>query len=68
MDQLTVLLLKGTDTLVMKKNQESALFIATPDSIIISRESLILILNYLIKHDLLDARIVQGILEEAHTG
>jgi hypothetical protein len=68
MDQVTVLLLKGTDTLVIKKNQESALFIATPDSIIISRESLILILNYLMKHDLLDVRIIQGILEEAHTG
>jgi hypothetical protein len=67
-ERLTILLLAGTDTIVIRKQDKSSVFITTPDSIIISRDSLILLLNFLMKRNILDIKVIEGLLEEAHTG
>lgn len=66
-DTLSILLLRGTDTLVIKKPINSSVFITSDDSIIINRMNLLLILQHLMEHDLVSAKIIQGILEELNT-
>lgn len=66
-DYLTVLLLAGTDTLVLRKTADSRIFINTEDSIIINKANLILILNFLVKKGLISSKVIEGMLEEAHT-
>jgi len=64
---VTIRLLSGTDTVVIGKSIDSTVFVTTPDSLIISREALIIILNYMIKNDILHPKVIEGILEETHT-
>ena len=66
-DTLSVLLLKGTDTLVIKKPPNSNIFITSSDSIIINRMNLFIILRFLIKNDMVSTKIIKGLLEELNT-
>lgn len=67
MEKLRILLLKGTDTIVIRKSENSSVFITSSDSIIISRRGLITILNFLMKQDIVNPKVIEGLLEEANT-
>ena len=64
---LQILCLDGTDTLVIRKSKNSRFFLTTPDSIIISKRGLIMLINMMTKRGYLHSEIFEGILEEVHT-
>lgn len=66
-DSITVNLLPSTDTLVIRKDADSRVFILTNDSIIIGRDTLILLLKHMMKYDLINHKVIEGLLEEIHT-
>jgi hypothetical protein len=67
MEKLSILLLKGTNTIVVRKNQNSNIFISTPDSIIITKDNLVMLINFMVKQGILSPKVIQGILEEVNT-
>lgn len=66
-DSISVTLLPNTDTLVVRKNSESRVFILTDDSIIISKDTLVILLKYMMKNNLINPKIIEGLLEEIYT-
>lgn len=66
-DSISITVLPGTDTLVIRKNATSRVFILTDDSIIISRDTLVVLLKYMVMNDLINHKILEGLLEELHT-
>lgn len=66
-DNVSITLLPGTETLVIRKNSDSRVFILTVDSIIISRNTLIVLLKYMMEHNMINHKTVEGLLEEFHT-
>jgi len=66
-DSISVTLLPGTDTLVIRKDENSRVFILTNDSIIISKDTLVVLLKYMMQNDLINHKILEGLLEELHT-
>jgi hypothetical protein len=66
-DSISVTLLPGTETLVIRKDSDSRVFILTSDSIIISKNTLIVILKYMMEHDMINHKTLEGLLEEFHT-
>ena len=61
---LEVTILPGVDTIVIKKEVDDLFFKTTKNSILISRRSLIALVNFLVKNDIIDYRVLEGILEE----
>lgn len=47
MDRVSVLLLRGTNTIVIRKEPDSNVFLTTPDSFILSKEILLQIVDRL---------------------
>lgn len=66
-DKLSVLSLAGSDTLVVRKPENSRFFITTQDSFIIGRDNFIFLLNFLVKNEFIHPEVLEGILEEANT-
>jgi hypothetical protein len=66
-DELIVYRLPGVGAFVIRKSRDSKLFLTTPDAVIISPDVFINILRALVKKDLLDFRILEGILEEINS-
>jgi hypothetical protein len=66
-DTVSINLLNGTDTLVIKKHPDSRVFISTNDSIILGRGTLIQLLYSLVKNGIISEKVLQGIIEEIHT-
>jgi hypothetical protein len=66
-DSISVTLLPNTDTLVIRKSSDSRVFILTDNSIIISKDTLVVLLKYMMKNDLINHKIIEGLLEELHT-
>jgi len=66
-DSISITLLPGTETLVIKKAIDSRVFILTTDSIIMSRNTLIVILKYMMEHDMINHKTIEGLIEEFHT-
>ncbi len=66
-DNVSITLLPGTETLVIRKNSDSRVFILTADSIIISRNTLIVLLKYMMEHNMINHKTVEGLLEEFYT-
>jgi hypothetical protein len=66
-DSISITLLPGTDTLVIRKGEDSRVFILTNDSIIISKDTLVVLLKYMMKNNLINPKILEGLLEEVHT-
>jgi hypothetical protein len=66
-DSISVTLLPNTDTLVIRKSSDSRVFILTDNSIIISKDTLVVLLKYMMKNDLINHKIMEGLLEELHT-
>ena len=66
-DSISVTLLPGTDTLVIQKEDDSRVFILTKNSIIISRNTLVVLLKYMMHNNLINHRVLEGLLEELHT-
>lgn len=66
-NELIVYKLPGVGAFVVRKSRDSKLFLTTPDAVIISPEVFINILHALVKKDLLDFRILRGILEEINS-
>lgn len=67
-NKLTIHRLPNTSILVIKKIGESnTFFTTTTDSIIISKEGVITLVNFMLKNGFLDERVVRGLLEEYHT-
>jgi hypothetical protein len=59
--------LPGTETLVIRKDRDSTVFILTADSIIVSKAMLITLLNHMIKNNFLSVKTIEGLLEEYNT-
>lgn len=66
-DSISVTSLPGTETLVIRKDADSKVFILTDDSIIISKETLVILLKYMMTNDIINHKIFEGLLEELHT-
>ncbi len=66
-EKLSVLSLAGSDTYVIRKSKNSRFFITTPDTIIIGKDGLVFLVNFLVKHGFISSRVLEGILEEANT-
>lgn len=66
-DKLSVLSLAGSDTLVIKKSENSRFFITTQDSFVIGRDNLVFLINFLVKHGFIHPGVLEGILEEVNT-
>lgn len=66
-DSVSITLLPGTETLVIRKDSESRVFILTDDSIIISRNTLVVLLKYMMEHNMINHKAIEGLLEEFHT-
>lgn len=66
-ENLKILALAGTDTLVIRKDDGSKFFITTADSIIISRDAFVMLLNFLVKNKFINPKVLIGILEETNT-
>lgn len=66
-ESLKIIPLAGSDTLVIRKEKDSRFFITTSDSIVISRDALVMLLNFLVKNEYIHAKTLEGILEEVNT-
>lgn len=66
-NKLSVLILGGSNTLVIQKTSGSRFFITTPDSIIIGRDGFITLLNFLVTNGFIHQNTLRGILEQANT-
>ena len=66
-DKLSVLTLGGSNTLVIRKSEGSRFFITTSDSIIISKEGFIIMLNFLVTNGFIHQNTLRGILEQVNT-
>lgn len=66
--KLTIHNIPSTTILVIKKSgEDNKFFITTSDSIIISKEGLVTLVNYLLKNGYIDERVIKGLLEEYNT-
>lgn len=66
-DSISITALSGTDTLIIRKNADSRVFILTDDSIIISKDTLVVLLKYMMINNLINPKVLEGLLEEVHT-
>lgn len=66
-DKISVLALGGSNTLVIRKGDDSRFFITTPDSIIIGKDRFIILLNFLVTNGFIHQKTLRGILEQANT-
>jgi hypothetical protein len=66
-DSISVTLLAGTDTVVIRKGENSRAFILTNDSIIINKDTLVVLLKYMMINNLINHKVLEGLLEELHT-
>ncbi len=66
-EKLSVLSLAGSDTYVIKKSKTSRFFITTPDTIIIGKDGLVFLMNFLVKNGFINPKVLEGILEEVNT-
>lgn len=66
-DKVSIFSLPGTNTLVIRKDKGSNAFILTEDSLIISKETLLILLNYMVKNNIISPKALVGILEEINT-
>jgi len=66
-DTISITALPGTDTLVIRKNSDSRVFILTDDSIIIGKDTLVVLLKYMMINNMINYKIIEGLLEEVHT-
>lgn len=66
-DKLKILRIPKTNTLVLLQEVHNTVFIGTSDSIIISLDTYIGILNKLLKLGYVSPKVLQGLLEEFHT-
>lgn len=66
-DSISITALPGTDTLVIRKESDSRVFILTDDSIIISKGTLVVLLKYMMEHNMINHKTIEGLLEEFHT-
>ena len=64
MVKLQINLLKGINTLVIKRIQGLGFFMTSPDSIIISISDFATLLKYLVLKNIISPKILEGILEE----
>lgn len=66
-DSVTITFLPGHNVIVMKKAPSSQVFITTDDSIVIGKDTIITLLNYLVKNEVISHKVIGGILEEYNT-
>lgn len=66
-DSISIMVLPGTDTIVVRKDPNSRVFILTNDSIIINKDTLVILLKYMMNTNILSHKIFEGLLEEIHT-
>lgn len=66
-EKLSVLSLAGSDTYVIRKSKTSRFFITTPDTIIIGKDGLVFLVNFLVTNGFISPKVLEGIIEEAHT-
>jgi hypothetical protein len=67
MSRLTVSNIPNLNLIVIKQYEGKDFFIATPDSIVISVQSLSFILKFIIENNIMSPRVIEGILEEYYT-
>ena len=66
-EKLDILRLAGSNTLVLKKTPDTRFFITTQDSIIISIDNIIFLIDFLVKNEFIHPAVLEGILEEVNT-
>jgi hypothetical protein len=62
-----VKLIKGLNTLVFEKPEDSDYFVTTRNTLIITVSNLATILHYLVMNNILSHKILEGILEDYNT-
>jgi hypothetical protein len=66
-EKLSILSLAGSDTFVIRKSDDSRFFITTPDTIIIGKDGLVFLMNFLVTNGFINPKVLEGILEEVNT-
>jgi len=66
-ERLHILSLAGSNTYVIRKSEDSRFFITTPDTIIIGKDGLVFLMNFLVKNGFISPKVLEGILEEVNT-
>lgn len=66
-NSITIGYLPDSDVLVFRKIPESKVFLNTGDSIILSRATFIVLINYLVSKNIISPKVLEGILEEYNT-
>jgi hypothetical protein len=56
------------NTIVIRQDSERAFFIASPTSIVVSVDTLSFIIKFLTDNGYIDHEVLEGILEEYHSG
>jgi len=64
---ISVLYLDRIGTLIIKKSAESNFFVASDNSIVISKTALLILLKYFIASGIIDPKTFDGLLEELNT-
>jgi hypothetical protein len=57
-------LLPGVDTVIIKKDSDAKDFITTPDSFIVRKDVLVSIIFGLLKQEILNEKVLEGLLED----
>lgn len=66
-DRLEINYMPGSDIVVFRKTPSSRVFLNTGDSIILSRATFVILINYLVKNNIIAPEVLEGILEEYNT-
>lgn len=64
---LKIARLAKLNTLVLKQSQNNSFFITSQNGIVISISSLMFIIKFLIMNNIIDYKVLEGILEEYHS-
>jgi hypothetical protein len=68
MAKLKITRLPKTNTLIIKQEDGNGFFVGSRNCLVINIPSLIFILNFLVKNELIEHQVLEGILEDYHTG
>jgi hypothetical protein len=68
MARLKITRLPKTNTLIIKQEDGNDFFVGSRNCLVINIPSYVFILNFLVKNEILDHQVLEGIMEDYHTG
>jgi hypothetical protein len=68
MAKLKITRLPKTNTLIIKQEDGNDFFVGSRNCLVINIPSYVFILNFLVKNEIIDHQVLEGIMEDYHTG